>query len=61
MAIAAIAGRHDTVKHIDAPADRLDDIFRCAHTHQIMWLVLGHLRSNVMEYFQHLPGGLPYR
>jgi len=47
--IACMPGRHHTIEHIDAAADRLDDVLRPAHTHEISGLGLRHMRHELLE------------
>ena len=42
MAVAGIASRQDTIKHVDAAAHRFHDVFGRAHPHQIARVSLGH-------------------
>ena len=58
MTVAGIARRHDTVKEIHTAPDRLDDIGRCADTHQITRFVLRRIRNNLIQNVIHHFRGL---
>ena len=60
-AVARIARRHHAVEHVDALRDRLHDVFRRAHAHQVARLVLRQLRRGVPQNAQHVFLGLAHR
>ena len=51
--MACIAGRHDAVKEINASCHPLDDIAGCSYSHQVSWLVLRHIRLNLLDDLIH--------
>ena len=50
-AVAAVAGRHHAVKHVDTSVDSLKDVGRSADTHQIARTVLG---ENLVDNLNHV-------
>ena len=55
LSVTAIAGRHNTVKHIHSASDTLQDVYRCADTHQIARLILWqHCIHNLNHRVHHL-------
>ena len=61
MAIAGIAGRHHAVEHVDAARDRLHQILRPPHPHEIPRPVRRQLRAGVFEHRIALGFGLADR
>src|ERR1044071_3197308 len=53
VAVARVAGRQDTVEHVDALGDGFEDVLGGADTHQVMRPVLGELRRDVMNHRIH--------
>ena len=51
--IAAVAGWHHTVKHINAHADTFQDIPGCAHSHQVSWFFFGQMIATPITDFIH--------
>ena len=49
MAVASIPGRVHTVKEIDAPVYRFQDVCRCADAHKISRLVLRQVRNDCIQ------------
>ena len=50
-AVAAVAGGHHAVEHVDAAGNALQQVFGCPHSHQIARPVL---RKDGMDHFYHL-------
>src|ERR1700694_1348501 len=48
-AVARVARRQHAVEHVDACADRLDDVLGCAHAHQIAGFLGRHPRHHVAD------------
>ena len=53
LAVASGAGRQDAVEHVHAAIDRLDQIDRLAHAHQIAGAVLGQELGRVIQHLAH--------
>src|SRR5690606_32809397 len=51
--VAAVAGRHHAIEHVDTAPDRLDEIVGRADTHQITRAVRGKEVHGRIEYTPH--------
>ena len=60
-AVARVAGRHDAVEHVDAGGDRVDEVLRRAHAHQVARPVRGQPRRRVGDDARHVLLGLAHR
>ena len=60
MAVAGVAGGHDAVEHVHAREHAVDQVFGCAHAHQITRLARRQLRCNVSEHSPHVFFGLAH-
>ena len=61
VAVAGVAGGHHAVEQVHAPPDRLQNIHRRAHAHEIAYLVLGHMGLNGLDDLVHHLRGLAHR
>ena len=52
-AVAAVAGRHHAVEHVDAARDRFQQIMRRADAHQIARAVRRQRRRRLLDDFEH--------
>ena len=59
--MAGIPRRHNAVKEIHAPGDRLDDVAGRPHAHEVAGLVHRHVLLHGLDDVVHLLRGLPYR
>ncbi len=53
LAVAAVAGRHDAVEHVDAAGDRREQVVGRADAHEVMRLVVGQVRHDLLDHGQH--------
>ena len=53
-AVAGVPGRHHAVEHVDAVGHAIDQVFRRAHAHQVVRLVLGQARADVGQDALHV-------
>ena len=58
--IATITGGHDTVEHIDATLDGLEDVLWGAYPHQVTGTVLGQNLIDNLDHVVHHLCGLSY-
>src|SRR5262249_43475335 len=53
LAVAPVASRHDAIEHIDSKRDRLNDVFRRAHAHQVTRPLPRHERGDLGDDVEH--------
>ena len=51
--MATVPGRHHAVKEIYAPADSLNDVAGCTHSHEVTGLFLWHKRFHHVNHLVH--------
>src|SRR6187200_354662 len=52
-AVARVPGRHDAIKHVDAPRNAFHKVFRGTDTHQVPRLVFREVRLKLFHYIVH--------
>ena len=59
--VPGVSGRHDTIEEVNTTGNRLDNIARSTHAHEVAGLLLGHMRLHGIDDIAHLFRGLAHR